>query len=693
MCLVTDYKKIIFIVLFASFSCIGSAQVDQELMDSKPRYLKKAGKRSAKYGDYYGAVEYFKKYLISKPTNTEVRMMLADVYRLSRDYTKAQRAYEQVIKEDAQKFPKAYYFLAKMQIHDMSYESAVENFIKFKKKYDGKDKPILKKRMKLLLLTCETGPSLLADQAEINIIHLDTSINKAHIESAPLMLDQNTLVYSSLRSDTIVYFDANDTTKNYPVRQFYKAERKEDGQWKFAKAHYQTLNDSSSHNSNACFNLDSSSMFFSRCALNSKGKMICAIFESKKEGNTWLTPVKLPETVNDPNYSSSQPTVGKSEKFGAEILYFISDKPKSRGGLDLWYSEYRPKKKQWKKSKNAGSKINTALNEMTPWYDKENKTMYFSSEGWPGIGGLDVFSTTGELKNWEPPKNIGAPINSSTDDLYFVKSAQEGGEGFFVSNRKGGVTLKNETCCDDLYEFKEPQYVNLSIEGNLFDVYTSSQNADSSVALKNATISLYSLNDSTQERFLIKQTLSDDEGLYFFKIQKDKKYLIKAQHPNTLSDSYEFSTIGATKSDSLSRSFNLRHVTEKPIVVKNIYYEFDKAGLTESSKTTIDTTLLVILQENPEIIIEIGSHTDSKGSDTYNQSLSQRRAESVVNYLIAAGVSKKRLKARGYGETQFIAPNQKTDGTDDPIGRAQNRRTEFRIIGTVKGVSEVIYTR
>lgn len=688
----TVYKVTLALLFIFASSFVGLAQIDNEIYNSKPIYLKKAGKRSQKKGDYYGAIKYFKKYLESKPENLKVKYFLAESYRLSRDYAKAQLTYGEVTKEDGESYPKAYYYLAKMQIHNSEYDAAVENFKKFNKLYQGKDKSTFKKRTKLLLLTCEAAPVLLSSKLDINVIHLDTSINKAHIESAPLLLNKNTLVYSSLRSDTIVYYDAKDSTKKYPVRQFYKAKRNEEGNWKFDKAYDVALNDSDSHNSNACFNLDSTSLFFSRCAINNRGKMICAIYESKKEDSKWQTPVKLPETVNDPNYSSSQPTVGRGEKYGAEVLYFVSDKPQSKGGIDIWYSEFQPKKKKFKKAKNAGSKLNTALDETTPFYDVENKTLYFSSEGWPGIGGLDVFSTTGELKNWETPKNIGHPINSSTDDLYYIQS-KKGGEGFFVSNRKGGVMLKNETCCDDMYEYKEPKYVHLAIDGELFDIYSNVKNADSAIVLRNATVSLYSLNDSTGEKLLIKQTITDSLGNYSFKLQKDKNYLVKAQHPQTLSDSHKFSTVGAFKSDTLSKKFNLRHITEKPIVIPNIYYDFDKANLTENSTITIDTTLLDLLEENPTIIIEIGSHTDSKGSEVYNQALSQRRAESVVKYLIGKGVDENRLQAKGYGETQFLVSNENPDGTDSEKGRALNRRTEFRIVGKVKDVSEIIYTR
>ena len=131
----------------------------------------------------------------------------------------------------------------------------------------------------------------------------------------------------------------------------------------------------------------------------------------------------------------------------------------------------------------------------------------------------------------------------------------------------------------------------------------------------------------------------------------------------------------------------------KPIIVKNIYYEYDKFTLLDSSKTVIDTTMLKLLIENPDIKIEIGSHTDSRGSDPYNQRLSQQRAQSVVDYLVAKGIPRKRLVAKGYGEIQPIAPNNNKDGSDNPEGRQMNRRTEFRIVGKIEGVSEIIYTK
>lgn len=681
------YRLILALILVSSGL---NAQVDQEIYNSKSSYVKKAGKRSLKSGDYYSAIEYFKKYLADKPDNTEVQFLLAESYRKSRDYINAEKQYKNVLKADYESFPKAYYYLGKMQIHLLNYDTAAINLNKFKKMYDAKDKALYKKKVKLLLLTCQAGPELLKKTNAIQINHLDTSINKAHIELSPILINDSLLLFSSLRSDTIVYGDKSDTSLVLPVRKFYTASLKGE-KWVFNGEFDKPLNNNN-ENGNACYNLDSTAIFFTRCAINTKGKMICAIWQTKFEDGEWTEAEKLPETVNNPEFNSTQPTVGRGDKYDAEILYFVSDNSRGRGGLDIWYSEYRPKKKQFKKAKNGGSKINTVFDEMTPSYDVNNKTMYFSSEGWPGIGGLDVFSTTGELKSWGTPRNIGAPINSGTDELYYYLSSSDD-KGFFVSNRKGGISLKNETCCDDIYEYKELKYIHIGIKGNIFDIYSNVNNSDSSVVLNKAKLKLYAIQDSTNEKLLLREIETNEKGEYFFKLKKDKNYVIEATHESTLSDNFKFNTLDIATSDTITKDYSLRHVNEKPIVVKNIYYEFDKSDLTKTSTATLDTTLLLILEKNPTIIIEIGSHTDSKGSDSYNQQLSQERAQSVVDYLISKGITSKRLEAKGYGESQPIAPNECEDGTDNEEGRAMNRRTEFKIIGKLKGVSEIIYER
>ncbi len=710
MFLVIDIKKILFF-LAISISLFTNAQVDEEIYNSKTKVIRKAGDKAFKKGDFFGATAYYKKVLKDNDSliqkggmmsgryqnlHVKYQFQLAEAYRLSRDYYHAEKTYMLVFKSKPDKYPKSQFHLAQMQLMNGKYSKAKDNFEQFKKSYkDAPDAKDFKKIVKLYLASCEAAPTILDDTLDIRVYHPDTSINKAHVELSPLPLNDSILLYSSLRSDTIVYVNAEDSLAEVPHRKFYIAEKLNDSTWvmqeEFAKGWF---NIEDTENGNGCFNQDSSVFYFSRGIRNLKGQLIFHLYYAKREGqNTWAEPVKMNEEINLKGFHSTQPTLGWNSQKEVPLLYFISNRIEGgRGGWDIWYSEYNPKKDLWKTPKNAGGKINTALDEMSPRYNLENKTMYFSSEGWPGLGGFDIFKTIGEQKDWQVPENIGFPINTSVDELYFAMES-EGDGGYFVSNRVGSISLKNPTCCDDIYYYKENHYIHIGVEGKVFEISEADDKIDT-IANSSITLSLVLLDDSIEGgEMVIKSVLPESTGDYFFKLEKGKEYALKANGENYFNQRLDISTKDIIESDTIKKNFYLTKFSIQPIVVKNIYYEFDKFNLLDSSKTVIDTTMLKILTKNPDIIIEIGSHTDSRGSDVYNQKLSQKRAQSVVDYLVGKGITRNRLQAKGYGETTPIAPNENPDGSDNPEGRQMNRRTEFRVIGQIKGVSEIIYTR
>jgi OmpA-OmpF porin, OOP family len=199
--------------------------------------------------------------------------------------------------------------------------------------------------------------------------------------------------------------------------------------------------------------------------------------------------------------------------------------------------------------------------------------------------------------------------------------------------------------------------------------------------LTDATVELYSKDKNTGERFLIKTMKSSDLALYDTKVEANADYQLLVKKDGYLSNSYDFSTRGITTSTTLETDIPLTMIPKEPIRIPNVQYEFDKSNILEGSKIALDTTVLRLMLDNPQIIVEIMSHTDSKGNDQYNMKLSQKRAESVVQYLTSKGVKAERLKAKGYGESKPVAPNDNPDGSDNPEGRALNRRTDFKIIG------------
>jgi OOP family OmpA-OmpF porin len=384
--------------------------------------------------------------------------------------------------------------------------------------------------------------------------------------------------------------------------------------------------------------------------------------------------------VNDPDFTSTMPTVAFDDKKKTDIVYFVSNRtPGGRGGLDIWYTQYDSKLKEYRTPKNAGTKINTAGDELSPFFDADLSTMYFSSDGWPGLGGLDIFKTNGELKTWSVPENIGSPLNSGSDELYYVVNKNNKDDGFFVSNRQsseGSNKLNCCTNCDDIYSFRWLESIHMFVEGVVTDGDSSQITP---LDLANVQLELKGTDDTLYVP--VQSAVTQKDGKYKIELIPGKDYRVVVKRDGFLSMERKFSTKRKTDDAPIVADASLQRPTEAIIKLENVYYEYASANLSEDSKAVLDSTLLRFMINNPEIVIEMAAHTDNIGDDKSNLKLSQKRAESVVNYLVSQGIEKERLKAKGYGETMPIASNQNPDGSDNPEGRKLNRRTEFKIVG------------
>jgi OOP family OmpA-OmpF porin len=644
----------------------------------KTYQMKRLAKNSVRFGDIYAAITYYEEYLKEKPNRYDLKLELADLYRESRNYVKAENMYKEVYINAAKKFPDAQFYYARMLKANEKYEEAKLEFTKFSSNKDAKkleDIKQLKKMTTSEIQGCINALESSKGKFSAVITHLDQTINKAHIELSPVLIDTNTLLYASINQENLKLYNLENNEKQ-PVRKFYTAQKKQ-GIWKGGKEFDGPFNDTSANVGNGSFSMDGTKFYFSKCALNGKGKMICRIMVSTKEGDKWSKPMGLGPLVNSDEYTSTMPTVGVDSKKQQEMVYFVSDRPGGKGGYDIWYTYYESKKNIYKTPRNAGPIINTVGNEMTPSYDITNRTLYFSSDGLPGFGELDIFQTIGEIKAWSTPENLGAPYNSSADDLYYFKSNKENVKnGFFVSNRKGGKNLLSETCCDDIYEFNDPQYIAIGVKGKAIELSSDSTNKPTG-PLKQTPVSLFKIQKDGTEH-LIKTTTTDINGEYDFQLEKGNNYKIVVEKNGYFTKRIEFSTVKMVKPDTIELEIAVKKIPKEAIVITNIYYESAKAELKPESKLSLDKELVSLLNDNPQIIIEIGSHTDDIGSNEYNLKLSQQRAESVVKYLVEKGIPKERMLARGYGETKPLTANITN------IERQRNRRTEFKIIGTIK---------
>lgn len=380
-------------------------------------------------------------------------------------------------------------------------------------------------------------------------------------------------------------------------------------------------------------------------------RKICEVDISAGNADTWAEPKELGIEVNISGFNSMQPFVTKDGKY----LIFASDRPGGLGKYDLWYCSIREDGSMGQAA-NMGSNVNTSEDEQAPYYNYKTKKLLYSSAGKVGIGGLDFYESDGDFARWTVSRNLGYPFNSSKDDVYFTPLDDNDTAGYISSDRES-------VCCLEIFYVKKEF---ITIQGTLLDCRTN----------KPLEGGLIRLKDAFQE---VKMTVGAD-GKYSLRTNANRDLALTAEKGNY------FTKVMSYNYDELAKTDTLVHtdlclepyVIDSPVVLKDILYDFNKAELTARSKTIMDK-LYKIMADNPEIEIELSSHTDNKGGSAYNFDLSDRRAKSCVDYLVSRGISADRMKSRGYGFTRPVAPNQLPNGKDNPEGRQLNRRTEFKV--------------
>lgn len=677
-------------------------EVLEDVSKIPPKYLFRYADQYFEIGDYYTASELYVAGLSRDPTNVDAMFKAAMAFWRSRDYQNAEKWFREVLNRAPEAYPEAGYWLAVMLQMNGKYHQAKEELIRFQKEYlrvlQRKDYQLfrdLSAKSKLLMASLDFAINYKQPSNPPKVIHLGKGVNTAYTEMSPLPLGDSLLVYASLRSDSLIVYNRKGEIKNilerYRIR-FYISEQ-EDGRWEF-KGEWDTLfNKGELHVANGAISPVSGDFYFTRCRAEEGGRYKCEIWVSRWDtvNKKYKEPEPLPPPVNDPQYTATQPSVGFISKRGqrVEVLYFVSDRPEQghRGGMDIWFTYRDPRTGEWARISNLGRSVNTPGDEFTPWWDPETQTLYFASDGHPGFGGLDIFKVRGSGRSWGTPENLGKPINSPADDLYFILRDDKR-TGFLVSNRVGVIALKHPTCCDDIFmvEFPIPR-INLKVIA--YDEGDSLRRP-----LDSAIISIRVLDTVTQSENELSRQMVGGACMCAVKgLLAGQVYRIGAERSGYFSGVQTITVPEKMKEgDTVFVMVPLKKlVMNKPYVLRNIYYDFDKWTLKPESYPVLDT-LVMLLKENPTLKVEIRSHTDSVGSDEYNLMLSQKRAESVVKYLISKGIEPSRLIAKGYGESQPIAPNSLPDGRDNPEGRAKNRRTEFVIIGEVPvRYEDVIY--
>ncbi|MBS1949436.1 MAG: Outer membrane protein A precursor [Cytophagales bacterium] len=379
----------------------------------------------------------------------------------------------------------------------------------------------------------------------------------------------------------------------------------------------------------------------------------CDLYESKKNGDAWSKPTNLGPNINTMGWEA-QPSLSAD---GSE-LYFVSDRKGGLGGYDIWYSQ-KDSAGKWMKAKNAGKPINTSFDEIAPYIHVNNHNLFFASNGLPGFGGYDIYSSEKMNNQWQEPKNLGAPLNDFEDQYSFVVTS-DGATAYY--SREEGVNQSK------IYQAFIPEDLRVHYRGNVVKGVVS--NSQTQKPMK-ARVELFDLRLNQKTSTFTSDSLT---GNYLIVIPGKSEYALHVAETGYLFYSLHFNYEEKDQDRPVQINIVLQPIIKNAVtVLNNIFFEFDKYAINPKSLTELGE-VVKFLTENPSIKVEISGHTDDVGNENYNQVLSQKRAQSVVDYLISKGIESKRLTRAGIGSKKPIRPN------DTEENRQLNRRIEFRIL-------------
>lgn len=586
---------------------------------------------------------------------------IAECFRNINDVENARKWYERSIQLKHNN-PKQYLYMGMAYMEDGNYAQA-QTFLK-----DYLSQTTGDQVAKNLLESCKIADSWMANPTKWKVKE-EKAINSVEHDFAPAFADKrNSLVmFTSGRKGSSG--DNLDERIGENFQDIWAAEKDRKDSWSEPYLFNPSINTEDAHEGSSTMNYKRNTIYFTQCKVDKKEKLGCNIVSGDFVG-TDIRNIRVMSELKmgkGDSISVGHPAVTKREDF----MVFSADLPGGLGGKDLWVTAFDKKEKTWGTPKNLGPKINTSADEVYPFIHPEGD-LYYSSNGLVGLGGLDIYKAKAVTDGrWDAPTNMKAPLNSPKDDFGMVFN-KDNNEGFFTSNRKGG------TGKDDIYSFYLPP-PKIVLEGKIIDKETGRSASYAKITVKNAYGIAFSLNP-------------DEQGNYKFDVNGAKRYLEVGQDylvevtnsENLILGKHQFTTKTIEDDKTFKKDFVVKDTPlNKPIKLPEVQYAFNSYQLTASAKDSLDF-LYQFMNDNPGVVIELQAHTDSRGVDAENLILSQRRAESCVNFLVENGIAADRMKPKGYGETQLkVTDEQIANMANDElreIGHQINRRTEFTIV-------------
>ncbi|MCJ8166827.1 OmpA family protein [Pontibacter sp. E15-1] len=612
------------------------------------QYLSKGDKR---FGEeqYERAIEFYKQALPKAGNAGLVNYKIAEAYRLSNRLAEASPFYKAALDANFRKEDTYYYYGMALKANGQ-YEEALRQLKDYARIGTSTRLKALAVREVENLSTLST---ILQKSSPYSVQSLE-ALNTEASEFAPYVLE-NELVFSSTRGPGKEYMGNGEGFLNLYATTLTDSAAEMGG----AVRAYEGINKENIHDALATFTNEGRTMIFARGNEGTKkGRQNVDLFLSNLRSGTWTEPQKL--SISDRDAWDSSPAFSPDGK----TLYFSSNRKGGLGGNDI-YKTTLDDNGRFSRPENLGPDINTPGNESFVSVGPDG-TLYIASDGLPGLGNLDLF----QVEDGKPV-NMGPPINSPGDDfgIYIGK----GNMGFFSSNRSGGKGG------DDLYRFVKSarKQVNFFVDGTLYQLRDG--------ARQRATVPNSAVVLQSERGEVLRTATTNANGQFTFALDSATAYALVAEKSGFFTARQQITTVGKmpTQEELTAEQNEVRLtatlvlneiVKEKAIVLDNIFYDFDKADIRPDAALELDK-LVQVLKDNPGISIELSSHTDARGTDAYNQDLSQRRAESAVEYIISQGIDRDRITARGYGESRLVVKNATTDEAHQ-----RNRRTEFKVV-------------
>ncbi len=575
-------KKTLTLTVFALLVSITCLTAQEHRVGSKNLNTElKIGDKFYAESSFYTAAEFYKDAVRQDSTNRYGTFWLAMSLLGARDYENAEVFFRKFYsikpgektnkkkwdEEDAKLFNTGGYYFGSVLHRNGKYDEAIEYLNKFSSRYTPKDEnDNLKKLAALEIAGAEFSKT--APKSKVKIFNAGPGVNKAYGEGAPFGIGETELYYHSANKDTLVFLNGNtnkDKDKNI-TRIMHST--LSGTTWSAGTAiANKDINEEGLTAANGAFNKDGSRFYFTKCTEMDDDRSLCNLFVAEAKNGSFSNITRLPEPINSKEkYTSTQPTVKTSDD-GVEIVYFVSDRPGGAGGLDVWYF-MRTQNGEFKGPKVVKGGPNTAGDESTPFYDDSTKTLYFSSNGFPGLGGFDVFKTVeGADLSWGEVTHVGYPVSTGADDLYYSRSSDQT-NGFLASNREGSAPLNGiKTASDDIFYWTNFRY---AVQGVAFK-----EGDTEGGSLKGATFNLYrKLEDGT--KVLVSSDSTHTDGSYFFKLNPETDYVVEVVREGFQPKVENITTKGLPDEDTINNNIVIRKAM---YTVKGLISEEGKGAL------------------------------------------------------------------------------------------------------------------